>query len=684
MRTLIRKELRENFKVALIGFALFAFILFENYRNCAGFTVPLLDGRAGPVTPMTGFLCAIFGAILGWLQIHNERHRDLWAFLVHRPLSRSKIFLAKTVAGFCLYTLGAGLPLLGLIILTAMPGHFAAPFEWVMVLPVLACFLAGFVCYFAGMLTGLRQARWYVSRGLGLGAAFVVCLAVSNAPEFSRALRLILVGGAVLATAAWGSFLSGGCYEGQPGLGRRALVVSLTLGCLVVVGFALALLEYQFHWPPIAENTGIRYQITKDGAIYKITQPAGKPEEITELNAGPFKDAMTGPPVTETNIYLRAAPQFGVQPVFLDLSKGENWSCGVYQQSIRYFYLWRQTTNTLWYWNRNGRLWGYDTASRRFIGSLGPDGFAPGNTSGTARFTWTEGPIEDHYHGSASFAPRTLMTDHAVYLLDLDHRVVKPLYVATNNDRIGWASDVSLQLRWYPDWGPSWDYTIVVTTNFVSLLTPDGNLVWQTPYTPTYPAYNDVEVSFLESSNRFALCFHPANQVNKTNNLPAHYVWLTASLGALTNLDVPSPIAQTWIQPWTKQLEGLGLPPVGLPGVDWLDRRVKWTLADFLLPELQLSLVMAVVCAIAGWCLGRRYHFTSTSQLKWAVFHLLTGLPGLLGFLCVQEWPAREPCPNCQKLRLVNREKCEFCGAGFAPPPKNGTEIFEPASTPPR
>ena len=94
-------------------------------------------------------------------------------------------------------------------------------------------------------------------------------------------------------------------------------------------------------------------------------------------------------------------------------------------------------------------------------------------------------------------------------------------------------------------------------------------------------------------------------------------------------------------------------------------------------PLTQVHSSGAVVCAAAGWCLGRRYHFAVGGQLKWALFHLLFGLPGLLGFLCVQEWPTREACPNCKKPRLVDREKCEHCGAGFAPPPKNGTEIFE-------
>ena len=53
------------------------------------------------------------------------------------------------------------------------------------------------------------------------------------------------------------------------------------------------------------------------------------------------------------------------------------------------------------------------------------------------------------------------------------------------------------------------------------------------------------------------------------------------------------------------------------------------------------------------------------------------GFPGFLAFLSLQEWPAREPCPNCQRLRNVDREKCEHCGAGFAPPETKGTEIFE-------
>jgi hypothetical protein len=86
----------------------------------------------------------------------------------------------------------------------------------------------------------------------------------------------------------------------------------------------------------------------------------------------------------------------------------------------------------------------------------------------------------------------------------------------------------------------------------------------------------------------------------------------------------------------------------------------------------------AVLCAMIGWGLGRRHDFPARAQAGWVVFHLFFGLPGLLAFLSVQEWPARETCPNCKKLRVVDREKCPHCGAAFAPPEKNGTEIFAP------
>jgi hypothetical protein len=85
-----------------------------------------------------------------------------------------------------------------------------------------------------------------------------------------------------------------------------------------------------------------------------------------------------------------------------------------------------------------------------------------------------------------------------------------------------------------------------------------------------------------------------------------------------------------------------------------------------------------LISALVGWVLGRRYNFNAKAQVGWALFHLISGFPGLLAFLGVQEWPARKPCPACKRLRTVDREHCEHCEALFAAPEKEGTELFEP------
>jgi hypothetical protein len=687
MKTLIRKELRENFKLAVIGFGIFAFLLIDQYRGATTFFENLAAGQnnwnggydaqplLGRLPGLTAVFCAIFGAVLGWLQIHSERHRDLWAFLLHRPLSPTKIFFSKAIAGLCLYLVAAGLPLLGMIVMLRVPGHIAAPFEWAMVLPVTATFLSGIVYYFAGLLASLRQARWYVSRGLGLGVAILVSVMVLNAPEYWRALVILLLGTAIALAAAWGSFLTNGYYEGQPPLGRRGLVASLMLGCCLVVTFAVILLQSiipnsfrdTYHWS--------RYQMTKDGAIYKMTQPAGKPLQITELNGAPLLDPKTGRPITPTDFNRLADAESDIRVDFSDFAQYQKRPQGRYAESSRYYTFWRQTGDTLWYWNRNGRLWGYDTASRRFIGSLGPNGFAPQATAGPDHFNRPEGR---EFHGSgyydSAYPGRTLMTDKAVYQLNFENRTASLFFAATNNERIGGALDVSLK-------GIDWNYTIVVSENFIHLLTPDGKLVWRTPYMPGYPAYNGVGVSFLEATNQFAVWLNASDKTNKLMGwtLPWRVVWLAAGQGELKSTNLPCLAGyRGWTPAWGERLMYSMMPPVTFATVIFLN---GWdSFLSFPREDCLISLPTAVVCVVIGWVLGRRNHFAIGCQLRWAVFHLLFGLPGLLAFLCAQEWPAREACPGCKRPRLVNREHCEYCGAGFAPPPKNGTEIFETIS----
>ena len=87
----------------------------------------------------------------------------------------------------------SGLPLLGFIVWARLPGHVAAPFEPAMLRPAATFFLAGAVAYFAGMLTGLRQARWFGSRALGLGLAVLVLWRIGWMTAFWQSLVLLFI-----------------------------------------------------------------------------------------------------------------------------------------------------------------------------------------------------------------------------------------------------------------------------------------------------------------------------------------------------------------------------------------------------------------------------------------------------------------------------------------------------------
>jgi hypothetical protein len=138
-------------------------------------------------------------------------------------------------------------------------------------------------------------------------------------------------------------------------------------------------------------------------------------------------------------------------------------------------------------------------------------------------------------------------------------------------------------------------------------------------------------------------------------------------------------LAQSHEWPTLAKLLSASMPPVFVAMTPLLDGR-PWPST---IPKelLRISLIVALACVPVVWWLGRRYHFSFVAQVSWVGFIVLTGIPGLLAFLSVQEWPARESCPQCHKPRLVNREHCEHCGAEFPPPEKTGTEIFEPAGT---
>ena len=74
MKTLIYKEFRENLKLAVPVFLLLSALLM--FAAWEGGGNALLSRE---LLRLFSLGCAGFAGALGWMQIHHERPRDLWA-----------------------------------------------------------------------------------------------------------------------------------------------------------------------------------------------------------------------------------------------------------------------------------------------------------------------------------------------------------------------------------------------------------------------------------------------------------------------------------------------------------------------------------------------------------------------------------------------------------------------------
>jgi hypothetical protein len=694
MKTIFQKDLRENLKIALIGLLLFSLLLLEVYHSCAGSVANTLrdigsnyDDMLQPLLSSSlrseaAFFLAIFGAALGWLQTRNEAHRDLWAFLIHRPVTRTEIFRGKALAGLCLYFFGAGLPLAIFIAVVRMPGHIAAPFEWEMTLPLAAIFLTGVVYYFAGMLTGLRQARWFASRSFGLGVAIITSLGVLVPQPFWQSLLLIAVAVAITATAAWGAYQTGGFYRGLRGKGKLALIVAMTVGCATVL-FVGAGLVFMLILSPLSPPgwSYAYYQMTRDGTVCKINYRNGEITDIATLDGKPLISPKTGrkmeqkefqeftsyggtaqttlnqPDRDQARDYFLASLSWDIERFVFRVLFWRNQSS--------FFHLWNVTDKTLWYLDRHGALIGYDGRTRRCIGQLE----AP-SQNGRAPELFLPSPERYRYYNSYDDTPQKLLpTAKAVYRVDFKARTAQPVFTLTNDDEIG---GYALQGITSDRLG---EHRIFITTRKIVSLVNDSGAVFTAPYQPSFGDYPMVQLQFLEKkrgetnsrADHYAVWFIPDYQKNFKSGyvMPEHIAWLDSDRGIIKTIDLP-----TLRGPKQKNLADQAvtslLPPLVLAGED-KSLFGAWHL---------LSWAWAGISAVIAWTLARRYHFSNGARIGWTLFVFLLGLAGLLTFLCVQEWPAREACPNCKKLRCVDREDCEHCAATFSPPEKNGTEIF--------
>jgi hypothetical protein len=649
-----------------------------------------------------GLVAIVFGAALGFVQMIFESSGDKRSLLLHRPLTSARIFMAKSIVGLTLYLFAMGIPFACIVCLAATPGHIPQPFEWPMAFPLTADLLTGIVFYFAGMLTAQREARWYGSRALGLAAGLFCWYLVWIVPELWQALAAILVVGAVLAFAAWGSFHWGGAYAPQPVFAKLALALAFLMG-FSAISFTGKLLLGAWSWG----HTASYYRLDRQGQVL-LAQQANGSLSLTDLQGKV--------PAQIENVPLDAR---ALDDITAPWAKGRWPKTRSYRNSNRSLIKYGNDTELShewwWYVPSERRLFGYDKNSFRPLGSFGPDGFAGPGQEPRGRFP-------DHLaHTSraySSWANDYLTFASGVYKIDFRKRIVQSAFVPGKDETVLWAT------RWENE-KAKLVLAFVWTDRAIHVLNDAGARLLTMPLARDLDGYEVGMLGRLENPTRYWVWYEPVwyRGLDELESAPSYIVMVDSSGREILPRQAiaPRPGFAREFKPRQPLVEastlhawfGLLTPPVEvavLSGATQLflkDVRknqgneidlalsllavttqhfvpgVRWYIpahADVVYGYLASMLLSALVCALICLMLARRHAFSRARCAGWAVMGCLFGWVALALMLALEEWPAHVACSKCRKPRVVTRGTCEHCAAPHGLPEPDGTEIFEEAT----
>lgn len=662
MICIFRRELRENLKWGIVIFAVALVIVIHELRDAETMLMfRLLEFI---------WLAPMAGLLMGAVQTIFETKPDNWGFAVHRPVPRSSVFIGKSVAGLLLLYTALIVPCLIAAIWAARPGNLPIPFQARMVCPTLADVLNAGCYYFAGIVLTLRRARWFGTRLLPLGLALLSSAAtVMFIGPFWVAVLFIVLVQALGALAAWSAFSTNGAADG-PVATRFALGAMIYPGA-IGVGMGLLGASQAF----IPGSRWQYYQVDRSGDLVRITQtiehgdrrwaitdPQGRP--LPKYDNLDLDDAASRDTFVRFNAQLVNSSTLPWPMDVLYTNQGFRFPTpglvplrvtGAGRARLRVFAIYNVPRRII-------EL--VDPVTRVQIGTVGPSGFQPPRSNSPALFPGT--PHGLFLLGSS----RVLAFDSAVYLLELDHRRVRQIYAATADDPIFSAAAM----------GTTADSLILVATRSrLHVLGPDGQphftLAW-----PVDPATHHFSAAILPANGHLALNATSIPGVAPVENTIFEY----SSDGALVRGTI-SPQLSNPRSP--KRIEtmmlGAMFPVAGraiLRG--WiLDNVLDVRTQEFASSFATLMWMAAALSAAVTLLIGRRCGLTWIQTTTWSALNLLLGVAGIVVMLGVIEWPPRERCAKCGRLRLIGSRDCLHCGAPLSPWPRDGWEIFEPADT---
>ncbi|EDY21441.1 hypothetical protein CfE428DRAFT_0686 [Chthoniobacter flavus Ellin428] len=682
MSTLLWKELRENFKWALLAmFALGAAELLALYTEADAdysFNNGITLCHAAFLI-LTTFGPPAIGLLLGFLQILPELNRDRWAALLHRPISWGALFWAKAVAGVLLYIIAAVIPLLVCVWQTATPGHFASPFVPGLALAGIADTATGLAYYFAALLIALQGGRiaWRV---LPLLAAVYLTSFVQRADDFSDAAWAVLGMTLVLSLAGWGAIYRRDRLRGRPWFGRLALFLVAFYGCCGFAEFAL------FVWKPDRWYNSDRpeYRVNEEGRPLKIIYRSGTIISVEELDgSAPSEAKYKRDRVRSHTVYLNEATAY--------IGDSHHYHPRVeHEQRYRlsHTYIVPAGTHHLpqpesWFLLRQPKILVGISLHRKTVAAiLDLHGFQPpGNRP-------VPFPVDVVFDTVAH--DRLLQFQReSLRVADFAGRSVTEIPLPASPPIHGVAN------AWNANELEQIEISAVALRGSLAIYDQkDWHLLATLPYHHDVERWGQISVGVNVAGDRFYLQYEPSVWIpwQESAVMPS-YVDVMSRQGKVEHSYTlpPLPVTPAKPTPAGYLIEGLRSPVfffgtllyqklgvlLGNQKLQDVFEARMGSNAHAVRETAVLILVCSLLCAGATLAGARRLHFSWSQAALWAGVALVFNIAGLLLFLTVADWPQVVPCATCQRPRPVSRQTCPHCADDWPPAAATGTEIFD-------
>jgi hypothetical protein len=678
LKTLFWKELRENFKWALLagvivsGAMLYALRL-RDVSYISEEEAMLLCSKSFLLVTDFGFL--LVGLLLGLVQILTELKRDQWAFLTHRPLTMNTIFFGKAAPGALLYLLATLAPLLAMAWWVSTPGVRPAPFDWRMVWPGLVDVVIGLGFYFAALWSGIMRGPWYGRRMLPLLAAyFALKMTGGDYVNLRSMWDVTVVTALALFLAAWAGYRTSGNFKKEPWWGKAATVLSVLLALGLLSSWLMALCGWLF---PEQRGKSRDYVITKQGELARKIDTRYGVEAVMTLDG----EKLTPPDGKEKfawEDFLNATyatftpPKKEVLPPWFLRRGGETYR---YERALHQRIYSDVPGETWYYLIRAKQFVVYDLKTRLVSGYLGPHGFDKQSVPAGA---FTRNQWRGYWNRNEPW-----VDGNTIYRISFDKRRVDELFKAPDGEELIMAHQI------YERGKEEFYDSLVATDQFIRVLDGKGLVTLQLPTDELLKKGLGAMRLFRmpDKAKTFLIFGAPWGKLGvKVKPL---FVELDAKGEEVRRLELER---EPWKSNYPLTLATLKFTPLDALGQSlWNEFRQRvvyretylvrrWQDADFRqfrLVSWGISLLAGVGCAGVASRFIRRLKLSLTGRAVWLVFIVFYGVGGLLAFWLVNDWPTRLACPRCGKKRSVADADCEHCGAPWPLPVKDGTEIFD-------